>query len=237
MRIRSRYLTKFIAWTILLIGRLLFATCRVRFVPVGNVEMDNPYLGPTTKRYLACLWHDQIVLTLFVGRVGDMAGLVSKHQDGSFVAETMRLRGVLPVRGSTQRGGAEALRQMLAVARERHIAITVDGPRGPRHRVKPGIVFLASHSGRPIVPVIYTCRRGWRIRGNWTDMLLPKPFTTIIAVGGPPVEVPPGIDRQQLAECIRHLEDRMETLEDYAERLARGENVAPEAALSTRRAA
>jgi lysophospholipid acyltransferase (LPLAT)-like uncharacterized protein len=209
----------------------------VRYVPVGDVEMDNPYLGPTAKRYLACLWHDQIVLTLFVGRGRDAAGLVSKHQDGSFVAETMRLRGVLPVRGSTQRGGAEAMRQMLDVARDRHIAITVDGPRGPRHRVKPGIVFLAAHSGRPIVPVIYTCRRGWRIRGNWTDMLLPRPFTTIIAVGGPPVCVPPDINRRQQDEYIRHLEERMQALEDYAERLARGEHVPPEAALSTRRAA
>jgi lysophospholipid acyltransferase (LPLAT)-like uncharacterized protein len=223
MRIRSRRLTKLVAWLVTAFCRTLFATCRKELYPVGDDPNLCPYRELGSERYLFSVWHDHILAVLFSGRPRDMAGLVSKHQDGSYVAETMKLNGVLPVRGSTNRGGTEALRRMIEVARDRHIAITPDGPRGPRRRAKPGIVFLASHSGRKIVPIGFACRRAWRIRGNWTDMLVPKPFTKIIAVGGPAIAVPPNLTRAQQDEYVRLLDRRMEELDDYAARLLAGD--------------
>jgi lysophospholipid acyltransferase (LPLAT)-like uncharacterized protein len=142
-----------------------------------------------------------------------MAGLVSGHQDGSYLADAMKSVGIAAVRGSSKRGGSRAMGELLQRVRQFHVAITPDGPRGPRRKIKTGIVFLASHSGRAIIPGAYACRRSWTIRGSWTDMMIPWPFTEIHARGGPLFYVPPGIDRDELEQYAQRLEREMERLE------------------------
>jgi lysophospholipid acyltransferase (LPLAT)-like uncharacterized protein len=232
VRIRSRLLTKLLAATAVLLCRLLFLTCRKQWrVAVAGT---NPYAETGDKRFLYCIWHDQIVMTVFFNRPCRVAGLVSRHQDGSYLADAMRLVGVTPVRGSSSRGGAQAMRQMFDAARELHISITPDGPRGPRRRVKEGIVYLASRSGRPIVPVALACQRAWRIRGSWTDMLIPRPFTTAFAIAGEPIHVPAGQSREQLVEYTARVQAAMDGLQIVVERWAAGAEppnlVAPSAA-------
>lgn len=211
MKIRSRLLTKVIAFLGVMFTRLLFKTCRFRVVL--EEPGINPYDLTGERRYLYCVWHDQIVMTVFSGRPKKMAGLVSGHQDGSYLAHAMQLLGIAAIRGSSKRGGSRAMGELLQRVREFHVAITPDGPRGPRHHLKTGIVFLASHSGRAIIPTAYACRRAWRIRGNWTDMMLPSPFTVIYARGGPPFFVPPGIERDDLDRYAKRLEEEMQRLE------------------------
>ena len=211
VKIRSRLLTKFVTLVIVLMVRLLFKTCRAR--ATADAPNVNPYETTGDNRYLYCVWHDQILMTVFTGRPENMAGLVSAHHDGSYVAETMNWCGIVPVRGSSKRGGSRAMRELLDRVRDYHVAITPDGPRGPRHKMKTGIVFLASHSGRAIIPTAYGCRRGWRIRGNWTDMLIPQPFTQIYARGGSPFFVPPDLDRDELEQYAQRLEAEMNRLE------------------------
>lgn len=211
MKIRSRLLTKFIVVVGLALVRLLFKTCRLR--AVTEAPDINPYESTGAARYLFCVWHDQIVMTVFSGRPKNMAGLVSGHQDGSYLAEAMKRLGIAAVRGSSKRGGSRAMGELLQRVREFHVAITPDGPRGPRRKIKTGIVFLASHSGRAIIPTAYACRRGWRIRGNWTDMIFPSPFSEIHARGGPPFAVPPDLDRDGLQRYVERLEAEMQRLE------------------------
>lgn len=211
VKIRSRLLTKLIIFFGVAPIRLLFKTCRLR--AVLEAPDINPYEPTGDQRYLYCVWHDQLLMTVFGGRSKNMAGLVSGHQDGSYLAEAMKLVGIAAVRGSSKRGGSRAMHELLQRVREFHVAITPDGPRGPRHKMKMGIVFLASHSGRAIIPTAYACRRGWRIRGNWTDMMIPWPFTAIHARGGTPFVVPPGIDRDELEGYMERLEGEMQRLE------------------------
>ena len=234
MKIRSRILTKLAAGLAVLVVRLLFATCRRRIRP--EVPGINPYDGTGDRRYLFCVWHDQILMTCFTGRPQNMAGLVSRHQDGSYLADTMKLLGITPVRGSSSRGGAQAMRQMLDVARDLHIAITPDGPRGPRRQAKGGIVFLASQTGRAIVPTAYACRRAWRIKGSWTDMLVPQPFTTIYTLGGRPLEVPPNLTREQLEHYTARLQSEMDRLDTDLHRWLGGE-IAMSTSVGSQRAA
>jgi lysophospholipid acyltransferase (LPLAT)-like uncharacterized protein len=154
-----------------------------------------------------------------------MAGLVSQHQDGSYLADAMQILGITPVRGSTNRGGGRAMRELIERTKELHVAITPDGPRGPRHELKSGIVFLASHSGRGIVPTAYTCRSCWKVRGSWTNMMIPRPFTTIYVRGGKPFHVPGDLNRDELEQYRLRLQAEMERLEAEAESLARGETL------------
>jgi lysophospholipid acyltransferase (LPLAT)-like uncharacterized protein len=159
-------------------------------------------------------------MVVFGGRPKNMAGLVSGHQDGSYLAEAMKLVHITPVRGSSKRGGSRAMGELLKRAGQYHIAITPDGPRGPRRKMKTGIVFLASHSGRAIIPTACACRRGWRIRGNWTDMMIPWPFTEIYGIGGPPFFVPPGIEREELERYAARLEQEMQRVEALVTQMA-----------------
>ena len=133
--------------------------------------------------------------------------------------------------------------ELLQRVRDFHVAITPDGPRGPRRKIKTGIVFLASHSGRAIIPGVYACRRGWRIRGSWTDMMIPWPFTEIHARGGPPFFVPPGLDRDELEQYVERLEQEMARLEALVteaatpQRLRSKPAAQPESTAQTRSAA
>ena len=207
VKIRNRYLTKVIGIVAVALVRLLFKTCRIEVAT--EVEGCCPYEDTGDRRFLYCIWHDDILMTCFAGRPKKMAGLVSPHQDGSYLAEAFRRLGISSVRGSSKRGASRALRELLDRVRDLHVAITPDGPRGPRRQMKTGILYLASRSGRIIIPTGYACRRAWRIPGSWTDMQLPKPFTRVHARGGPAFVVPPNLEREELEIYAERLQAEM----------------------------
>ena len=221
LKIRSRLLNRAAIWLGVRLLGLLFWSCRKQIIE--DVPNCNPYESSGDVRHLYCIWHDQIVMTLFTGRPQDVSGLVSRHQDGGYVADVMQALSIRPVRGSTKRGGAQAMRELIDAAGDLHVVITPDGPRGPRHLPKSGIVFLASHSGRGIVPVALSCDRCWTIQGNWTDMMIPKPFARIIAHGGAPIFVPPNLMRDQLDHYLAKVQAEMDRLEIDVNCRARGE--------------
>jgi hypothetical protein len=96
----------------------------------------------------------------------------------------------------------------MAKARDCHLAVTPDGPRGPRRHVKQGVIYLASRTGLPIVPIGIAYVRCWRTRG-WDRFAVPWPFTGGIGVAGRVLHVPPGIDREEIERYRHELEARM----------------------------
>ena len=79
----------------------------------------------------------------------------------------------------------------------RLLGITPDGPRGPAEHLKPGLVYLASRTGLPVVPVAAAARRSWTLR-SWDRFRIPRPFTRVVVAYGDPIEVPPGIEGEAL---------------------------------------
>ena len=214
MRIRSRWLTKIAAWLSVLSARLLFLTVRKSF------ELHDPdtlaYDPNGRERYLYCAWHDSILFPLFMGRHCHSAGIVSRNYDGSLLAYAMKLINVQPVRGSTGRGGVQALRVSIAATRDHHITVTPDGPRGPEHVMKDGIVFLASKSGRRIAPLTFQCSSCWRLRGRWTDLVIPRPFSRVTLLVAEPIAVPNKLSREQLDEYTAQVQNVMDSLNSRA---------------------
>ena len=206
MKLRSQTLVTILAWLAVKGLRIIFGTCRAKFLVAR--PGTNPY-EKSPSHYLLSLWHDEILMAVFTRQTIDVAGLVSRHRDGGYLATAMKFAGIRPVRGSSKNGGAKAMAEMIQIAEAHHIAITSDGPQGPRHRAKQGIVFLASKTGREIVPTAATCHRGFRIKGSWTDMLLPMPFTTIYYGAGEPIKVPQDASREQIEQYAHRLEDAM----------------------------
>jgi lysophospholipid acyltransferase (LPLAT)-like uncharacterized protein len=116
--------------------------------------------------------------------------LVSQHRDGRFIAAVVRRFGIQPILGSSSRGGAAGLRNLLAVLRQGDmIGITPDGPRGPRRQAAFGVAQLAALSGVPVVPL--AARTSRRIQLNtWDRMPVPLPFGRGVVVCGPAITVP-----------------------------------------------
>ncbi len=209
MRIRGGWLTKLVSWLVVAISKSLFATCRKEFAIFPGT---NGWAADLPGRFLYAVWHDVLFFPLLVAKPQNMSALTSRHQDGSYVAEILRLLNVQPFRGSTARGGAQAVRQLLGVAQQSHITLTPDGPRGPRREMKDGIVFLASRTGLGIVPAAFSCRRGIRIHGTWTDMLIPLPFTTTYCLLGEPIYVPSETTREEIDFHRQRVQEAMDRL-------------------------
>lgn len=190
MRIRGKAVDWMLGILAVLVFRSLFLTLRLKF---HTAENTNPYVIDGDERFIYCVWHDQLLIPIFGGTHRSTAALVSRTQDGSFVAAGLRSAGILPIRGSSSRGGAQAMRQLIREAAGKHIVMTPDGPRGPRRELSAGVVFLASHSGRAIVPTAFTCERGWRFGTGWTDLLVPKPFSKVHLLTGEPIHIAPGV--------------------------------------------
>lgn len=231
VKIRNRFLVRNLARLIAAGSRWLLWTCRVHVIE--KAPRVSPYAPTGGECYLYCNWHDGILVDIFGGRVLNMAALTSRHADGEYVADVLSVVGIRPIRGSSNRGGATAVVQMLETARDYHITLATDGPRGPRRVVKPGILFLASHSGRRIIPVAVGAANAWRPRGKWTDLVIPKPFSTVYVLGDVPFEVPPGLTRDELAPYRDQLQQRMDELQAEADRLAEDHSAAKRAPRET----
>jgi hypothetical protein len=123
-------------------------------------------------------------------RVTPIHTLVSQHRDGQFIGAVVRRFGILPILGSSTRGGATGLRNLLAVLRQGDlIGITPDGPKGPRRQAASGVAQLAALSGVPVVPLAARTTR--RIQLNtWDRMPVPLPFGRGVMVCGAPIHVP-----------------------------------------------
>lgn len=224
MKIRSRainiVLSRLGAWVL----KLLFSTVKADIrcaVPAAS-----PYCNPEgSTRYAFCMWHDGIVIAVYSHKTYSLSGLISQHRDGGYLADAAEYSGIYPVRGSASRGGAEAVRQLIELS-HLHVALTPDGPRGPRRRLKEGILYLASRSRRPIVPTAIAGTSCWSIKGNWTDLLLPKPFSRALLLAGQPIVLPEDLPREQFAEYLDLLQAEMERMDQLAVRILAGDESA-----------
>jgi lysophospholipid acyltransferase (LPLAT)-like uncharacterized protein len=162
------------------------------------------------------LWHEYLVCPFYLRPHCRIAMLISRHRDAEWLSEAARHMGFSTVRGSTNRGGDAAIRQLVRASRTSCLAITPDGPRGPRHQVAPGCVFLSSRLNAPLVPVGVGYDRPWRLP-TWDRFAVPRPYSRARVVVGPRVQVPPGLDRDGLEVYRRRVESMVKELTDDAE--------------------
>src|SRR5262249_23352085 len=135
-------------------------------------------------------WHGRALYFLHLYHRQRFTILVSRSKDGEFVSRVLQRFGVHVTRGSSSRGGAQGLREIVRkVHSGYHAAFTPDGPRGPRYTVQPGIVAVAKTTGAAILPVTYNAR--WKkVFRSWDAYLMPLPFSRVVVVYGKPIYVP-----------------------------------------------
>ena len=156
-------------------------------------------------------WHDRIFLNTFYWRKRGIVVMTSQSFDGEYIARFIQRFGFGAIRGSSSRGGAKALVEMIkAMRRGLPMAFTLDGPRGPKYEVKAGPVMLAKKTGNPIIPLVVEPRSAWRA-GSWDQMHIPKPFTTARVIIGEPIYVAPDDEIEtKLAELQTSLDALVE---------------------------
>src|SRR5262245_31959256 len=172
MKIRHPALIRALAFLLACVVRLWMRTLRYRYRFLQS-DVDPRQRG-LTERYIYAFWHENMLLVATRYARPDIYVLISQHADGQLIADVCRHLGFRTVRGSTTRGGADAVRQMLRLGREAHLAVTPDGPRGPRRKVQQGLVYLAARTGMPIVPIGIGYSKAWRMQ-SWDRFALPKP--------------------------------------------------------------
>lgn len=196
--------------------RLLMGSVRRRVACAGPELHPPPADG---ERYVYVFWHEAIVLmTAFEAKAHVLTSL---HADGELMTRICGHLGIGVIRGSTTRGGSAALLGLIRRTGGTHVALTPDGPHGPRRRLKPGAVALASTTGLAIVPVGVACSAAWRA-GSWDRLMVPKPFSTAHYVAGPAIRVPAGLDRGGLSRYCRLTEAALATVQAAADRWAAG---------------
>src|SRR5262249_15189097 len=132
--------------------------------------------------------------------------------DGELVARWVRHFGLEVVRGSSTRGGTEALRALTAAVRAgEDVAVVPDGPRGPSEHVQPGVVVLAGLTGAPVVPFGFAARPARRLH-SWDRFMIPLPFARAAAVFGKPLLIALDTERETArAEVERALREVTES--------------------------
>jgi lysophospholipid acyltransferase (LPLAT)-like uncharacterized protein len=158
-----------------------------RFRLKGRQAVDDLRAAGTPIIFL--FWHSRILPLAHLHRNEGAVVLISEHGDGELITRLIERRGFRAARGSSTRGGARGLRQLLtALKGGADLAITPDGPRGPRRTLKDGVLVAARLSQAPVVPVGVGTRHGWRL-SSWDRFLIPRPFATVEVHYGKPMRI------------------------------------------------
>lgn len=171
------------------------------------------YRGPA----IFVVWHEYLLLLFNARRDCGVVMLASQHRDADWLVALGGHFGFKPVRGSTNRGGAQAMLKIVRQLQGHDLVITPDGPRGPRRQVSNGCVYLSSLLEVPIIPIGCGYHRPWRYRRAWDQFAVPGIGSRVRAIVGAPIHVPKRISKEQVEEFRKQVELELTTITTEAE--------------------
>jgi lysophospholipid acyltransferase (LPLAT)-like uncharacterized protein len=201
-----------LAW--LLAAYIRFVHRTIRWQHVGQEHLAD--IRGRGLPVLAGFWHGRFMMIRFLWTEDrPFSVLISTHRDGRLIARSIEYLDVATIAGSSRRGGAAALRQIIRTLEQGGgVGITPDGPKGPRMRAKNGIVVAARAAGVPILPVTFAVRRRIVLK-SWDRFVLALPWTRGVYIIGQPVELSDG-DDDALCSLV---EQRLNDITEQADRL------------------
>jgi len=191
-----------------LVIRALGQACRYHVEGQHHLETAEAAGGGV----ILAIWHGRMLLPVYHLRGRGIISLASLHRDGEFIARIVRPLGYISRRGSPREGGRAGFNAMVRDLRAgRTVAIFPDGPTGPRHSVRDGVVQLARLTGAPIVPISFSAAPAWRA-GSWDRFMVMKPFSLGVILMKEPFTIPRQFTAEQGLEYYR-TQVRMQLLE------------------------
>lgn len=191
-----------------LLMRLWFRSCRVT---VHNLEVLLTHAGKN-RPIIASFWHYSIIYLFYFVRKYSATAMVSASRDGEYIARLAKEFGFKTIRGSKNYKGTAALKSMLrAVRNGENGAIVADGSQGPARVAQSGAILLASRTGVPIIPMLWSASSYFTVN-SWDRTIIPKPFSRVDFFYGEPLFVPAKLKTEELEEYRLCLEQQLNTL-------------------------
>ncbi len=196
---------KLLGGVLALFLRILLATVRMRLTDNAGITRESPDFP-----LIITFWHNRILaitvgfLRKYPSKRKGVSVLTSPSRDGEILANVVRSLGMGAVRGSSSRRGSQALRECRSILDSgADLAITPDGPRGPRYQMGPGVILLAQQTGARIVPTHARFHNCVQLR-TWDGFCIPYPFSRIdITIGAYETVPPTDSDEAFEAERLR----------------------------------
>ncbi len=191
-----------------LVMRIVTSTMRMKVIDHCGFLTERP-----KHSLIHALWHNAIFSWPSVYRRNwdyrSGAALTSASKDGEVVAGALKSFGISPVRGSNSRRGVTAIIELKKWLKNGYdIAITPDGPRGPKQVLQPGIILLAQKTKAPILVLRFVYHNCWRLN-TWDQFQIPKPFSRVDVHIGPYIEIPEQLTEEAFEEARLKVEQAM----------------------------
>jgi lysophospholipid acyltransferase (LPLAT)-like uncharacterized protein len=222
MRLKDLASPDVISWVLTTVVRLWFGTVRVE---LRHRERFEQYARDLSLgNIVGVVWHrNAIFLFYFFRTLGPRGVMISRSRDGDIIAAAARRFGYTTMRGSSSRGGTQALRRMIAYladTREKRLCGTpVDGPRGPARVMKKGMLMLARKAGAVVVPVACSGTRVLTLRKTWDKTMVPLPFSKTVIDFGESFAIPADADRDAMEALRRRVEEELNAMTDDLDRI------------------
>jgi lysophospholipid acyltransferase (LPLAT)-like uncharacterized protein len=211
-----------VSWALTALVRMWFGTVRVELL---NRERFEKYgLDPASGNIVAGVWHrNAVFLFYFFRTLGPRGVMISRSKDGDIVAHVARRFGYTTMRGSSSKGGARALQEMIAYMKETHekrlCGTPVDGPRGPARIVKKGMLAVAKKAGVLFVPIACSGTRVLTFHKAWDKSMIPLPFSKMIIDFGEPIRITADADDADMEIMRLRAEQSLNDMTDNLDRI------------------
>ena len=209
-------------WMLGLLGTLLI---RLLYLTVRGSEVGLEHVARGRKDgkgpLVFALWHSRLLGNCYNNRGQGVGVMNSRHRDNEIIVRVIVRLGFVSVRGSSTRGGVAALKNMLHLMDQGHdLAFTVDGPRGPALKVKPGAVYAAARSGCPLITASVSYSSFWQIP-SWDRFQVPRPFSRMVVGYGSPLKIPENPSEKEIERWCLEAERQLNRLTAFTDSLAR----------------
>jgi hypothetical protein len=214
---KRSFTEQFIRKILVPVTRAWFDTCRVR---VLNERIYREYFL-SDKPIVAGTWHRAAIYFLYFFEKLRPMIMISQSKDGEILAQYAAGFGVVPARGSSHKGGLNALKQMqhYLSGGGKACATVLDGPQGPAYVAKKGMIHLAKISGAPLIPIIWSADRVLTVRDSWDKTMLPLPWSRVCIAFGDPITIPADAGSQALHYYRKLVQDRLNGMTIEVDRL------------------
>ena len=203
-----------IAWAVYWVVRLIGPTLRVEMVGVQNAVQ----IRDAGEIAIGTFWHRCIFSAIWVWRKRGIVVLNTVNFDGQWTRRVIERLGFGTAQGSSTRGAIEGLTIMASRLEEgKHVALTIDGPHGPRYVAKPGAVILARRTGKPVSVFHLAAQRAHTFKKSWDLFQLPYPFSRVVMFVAPPIRVPMDADSEVVHQKQKEIQAALERVRDVAE--------------------
>ena len=203
-----------IAWLVYGVVRLIGPTLRLEIVGVQNAVQ----IRDGGEVAIGAFWHRCIFSAIWVWRNRGIIVLNTVNFDGQWTRRVIERLGFGTAQGSSSRGAIEGLTVMASRLEEgKHVALTIDGPRGPRYVAKPGAVILARRTGCPVSVFHVALERAHTFKNSWDLFQIPYPFSRAVMFVAPPIRVPLDADSDTVHQKQKEIQAALERVRDVAE--------------------